>query len=122
MHADVDAGHPDGLARRAQAPDVVLSGLLCEVGVTDAALRGRERPSVSTQKMKSRGDVSSGPAIDESSVQEARLAGLLPDDALQDALSGLERDEITRPGGLLTQLAGRVIETALGAELSQHLG
>jgi hypothetical protein len=36
-----------------------------------------------------------------------RLAGLLPDDALQDALKGLEPDEITRPGGLLTQLAGR---------------
>jgi len=27
-----------------------------------------------------------------------------------------------RPGGLLTQLAGRVIETALGAELTEHLG
>jgi putative transposase len=51
-----------------------------------------------------------------------RLAGLLPADALQDALKGLEPDEITGPGGLLTQLAGRVIETALGAELSEHLG
>jgi putative transposase len=51
-----------------------------------------------------------------------RLAGLLPDDALQDALSGLEPEQITGPGGLLTQLAGRVIETALGAELSEHLG
>ena len=46
----------------------------------------------------------------------------MPDDALQDALKGLEPDEITGPGGLLTQLAGRVIETALGAELSGHLG
>jgi putative transposase len=51
-----------------------------------------------------------------------RLAGLLPEEALQDAVSGLEPDEITGPGGLLTQLAGRVIETALGAELSEHLG
>jgi len=51
-----------------------------------------------------------------------RLAGLLPEEALQDALQGLEPDEITGPGGLLTQLAGRVIETALGAELSEHLG
>jgi putative transposase len=60
----------------------------------------------------------------ESSVEDARdrLAGLLPDDALQDALKGLEPDEITGPGGLLTQLAGRVIETALGAELTEHLG
>ena len=51
-----------------------------------------------------------------------RLAGLLPADALEDALKGLERDDITGPGGLLTQLAGRVIETALGAELTEHLG
>jgi putative transposase len=47
---------------------------------------------------------------------------LLPDDALQDALRGLGADESTGPGGLLTQLAGRVIETALGAELTGHLG
>jgi putative transposase len=51
-----------------------------------------------------------------------RLAGLLPPEALEDALNGLEPEEITGPGGLLTQLAGRVIETALGAELSEHLG
>jgi putative transposase len=51
-----------------------------------------------------------------------RLAGLLPDEALQDALKGLEPDEITGPGGLLSELAGRVIETALGAELTDHLG
>lgn len=50
------------------------------------------------------------------------LAGLLPEEALQDALKGLEPDQITGPGGLLTQLAGRVIETALGAELTEHLG
>lgn len=79
---------------------------------------------MSNQKMRSRGDESSRPARDESSVEQARdrLAGLLPDEALQDALKGLEPDEITGPGGLLTQLAGRVIETALGAELSGHLG
>jgi putative transposase len=51
-----------------------------------------------------------------------RLAGLLPPEALEDALKGLEPDEITGTGGLLTQLAGRVIETALGAELTEHLG
>src|SRR6476646_8450223 len=51
-----------------------------------------------------------------------RLAGLLPPEALEDALQGLEPEEITGPGGLLTQLAGRVIETALGAELTEHLG
>jgi putative transposase len=51
-----------------------------------------------------------------------QLAELLPADALEDALRGLEPEEITGPGGLLTQLAGRVIETALGAELTEHLG
>ena len=51
-----------------------------------------------------------------------RLAGLLPEEALEDALKGLSPEEITGPGGLLTQLAGRVIETALGAELTEHLG
>jgi hypothetical protein len=45
-----------------------------------------------------------------------RLAELLPAGALEDALEGLEPEQITGPGGLLGQLAGRVIETALGAE------
>jgi len=79
---------------------------------------------VTKQKIKIRGDGSSRPAGNESSVEEARdrLAGLLPDDALQDALEGLGPEEITGPGGLMSQLAGRVLETALGAELSEHLG
>jgi putative transposase len=51
-----------------------------------------------------------------------RLAGLLPAGELERALEGLEPEQITGPGGLLTQLAGRVIETALGAELTEHLG
>src|SRR5687767_4634868 len=67
---------------------------------------------------------SSGPVRPESSVEEVRdrLAGLLPGDALQDALAGLAPEEITGPGGLMSQLAGRVLETALGAELTEHLG
>ena len=51
-----------------------------------------------------------------------RLAELLPEEALEQALKGLEPDEITGPGGLLTQLAGRVIETALQTEMTDHLG
>ena len=51
-----------------------------------------------------------------------RLAGLLPGEELEKALQGLEPEQITGPGGLLTQLAGRVIQTALGAELTEHLG
>jgi putative transposase len=76
------------------------------------------------QKIKSRVSESSGPGRPESAGEEVldRLAGLLPADALEDALVGLRPEEITGPGGLLTQLAGRVIETALGAELSEHLG
>jgi putative transposase len=46
----------------------------------------------------------------------------LPAEELQDAVKGLAPEQITGPGGLLTQLAGRVIETALGAELTGHLG
>jgi hypothetical protein len=37
------------------------------------------------------------------------------------ALEGLEPADTTGPRGLLTQLAGRVIEPALGAELTGHL-
>src|SRR3954453_7787207 len=51
-----------------------------------------------------------------------RLAGPLPEEALHDALAGLAPEQVTGPGGLMTQLAGRVLETALGAELSEHLG
>jgi len=51
-----------------------------------------------------------------------RLAELLSSEALEDALKGLSPEEITGPGGLLSRLSGRVIETALGAELTEHLG
>jgi putative transposase len=79
---------------------------------------------VSKQKYKSDGDIPSGAALEERAGEGAvdRLSALLPADALEDALAGLEPEEITGPGGLITQLAGRVVETALGAELSEHLG
>jgi transposase-like protein len=51
-----------------------------------------------------------------------RLAGLLPAEALDEALKGLSPEEITGSGGLLSQLAGRVIDAALTGELSDHLG
>ena len=91
--------------------------------MTDSALRAGKGHLVQPEDEIQRGR-SSRPAAHESSVEEARdrLAGLLPEDALQDALKGLEPEEITGPGGLLSQLAGRVVETALGAELTEHLG
>jgi putative transposase len=51
-----------------------------------------------------------------------RLARLLPAGALDEALDGLEPEQITGPGGLITQLAGRVVNAALEAELDEHLG
>ena len=51
-----------------------------------------------------------------------RLAGLLPEGALEDAVKGLRPEELSGPGGLLSQLAGRVVEAALEAELTEHLG
>lgn len=67
-------------------------------------------------------DSSEGPETTQRRDAIDRLAGLLPAEELEDALKGLAPEEITGPGGLLTQLAGRVIETALGAELTDHLG
>jgi hypothetical protein len=79
---------------------------------------------VSSQKSKSIEREFSSSTVAQSSPQELtdRLAGLLPGEELEKALQGLEPEQITGPGGLLTQLAGRVIETALGAELTEHLG
>jgi len=51
-----------------------------------------------------------------------RLADLLPAGALDDAVRGLRPEELSGPGGLLSQLAGRVVEAALEAEITDHLG
>jgi len=51
-----------------------------------------------------------------------RLAGLLPEGALDDAVRGLKPEELSGPGGLLSQLAGRVVEAAMEAEMTEHLG
>ena len=79
---------------------------------------------MSSQKSKSIERESSSSTVAQSPPAELtdRLAGLLPGEELEKALRGLEPEQITGPGGLLTQLAGRVIETALGAELTEHLG
>lgn len=42
--------------------------------------------------------------------------------ALDAALDGLDPEQIAGAGGLITQLAGRVINAALEAEMDDHLG
>jgi putative transposase len=76
---------------------------------------------MSSMQSKRRPEGAGAPEQEPEAVAD-RLAGLLPEEALQDVIKGLAPEEITGPGGLLTQLAGRVIETALGAELTEHLG
>ena len=101
-----------------------LSDVLCEVGVTDRSFGVGKGTSCPTGGFKSERERCLGPR--QPRVRPSRSLtgsrGLLPADELQDALKGLEPEQITGPGGRLTQLAGRVIETALGAELSEHLG
>ncbi|MFZ0381810.1 MAG: IS256 family transposase [Solirubrobacteraceae bacterium] len=41
---------------------------------------------------------------------------------LEDALKGLDPEQITGPGGLLSRFAGRVLSAALEGELTDHLG
>jgi transposase-like protein len=51
-----------------------------------------------------------------------RLSELLPDGTLEEAVKGLKPEELSGPGGLLSQLAGRVVQAALEAEMTEHLG
>ena len=62
------------------------------------------------------------PTIELEPKARERLAELLPAEALDEALEGLSPSQITGPGGLITQLAGRVVNAALEAELEEHLG
>jgi putative transposase len=75
---------------------------------------------MSTMKSKRRAD---GAEHDEPPREVIdRLAELLPEGALDDAVRGLKPEELSGPGGLLSQLAGRVVEAALDAEMTEHLG
>lgn len=78
---------------------------------------------MSTMKSKRRREPGADPEA-EGPPQEVvdRLAGLLPEGALEDAVKGLTPQELSGPGGLLSQLAGRVVEAALEAEMTDHLG
>jgi len=51
------------------------------------------------------------------------LKALLPDELLDELLAGARtEEEITGPGGLLSQLTRRLVERALEVELTDHLG
>ncbi len=76
---------------------------------------------MSTMKSKRRPAEGAGPDEPPREVID-RLAGLLPEGALDDAVRGLKPEELSGPGGLLSQLAGRVVEAALDAEMTEHLG
>jgi putative transposase len=79
--------------------------------------------TMSTMKSKRRAEPGAGPEGQEPPQEVIdRLAGLLPEGALEDAVKGLKPDELSGPGGLLSRLAGRVVEAALEAEMTGHLG
>ena len=46
----------------------------------------------------------------------------LPDEVVDELLAGARTEEIVGPGGLLSQLTKRLVERALEAELTDHLG
>src|SRR3954466_7242714 len=87
------------------------------------AARRRDPPiTMSTMKSKRRpGEGAGEPQPPPQEVMD-RLAGLLPEGALDEAVRGLKPEELSGPGGLLSQLAGRVVEAALEAEMTEHLG
>src|SRR4051794_14578984 len=78
---------------------------------------------MSTMKSKRRPDLGAEPQSQQPPRGAVdRLAELLPEGALDDAVRGLKPEELSGPGGLLSQLAGRVVEAALEAEMTEHLG
>src|SRR5688500_20356396 len=92
-------------------------------GERAAAVAGRGSPVTHTDKQPIRPERSGGGGVDGPPEEVVdRLAGLLPREEREDALEGLDPDQISGPGGLLTRLAGRVVEAALGGELCGPLG
>jgi putative transposase len=78
---------------------------------------------MSTMKSERRPGPGAGPEGPEPPREVVdRLGELLPEGALDNAVRGLKPEELSGPGGLLSQLAGRVVEAALEAEMTEHLG
>jgi putative transposase len=76
----------------------------------------------STMKKQDQSGQEAGGAFEPPDEVMDRLAELLPDAALDEAVKGLRPEDLSGPGGLLSQLAGRVIQAALEAEMTEHLG
>lgn len=71
--------------------------------------------------MKQKGRPQEG-VEEEPDMVASRLSELLPAGVLDDVVKGLRPEDVSGPGGLLSQLAGRVIEAALAAEMTEHVG
>ena len=101
-----------------------LSDVLCGVGVTDRPVGAGKASHVQPEV-----DIQRGRVVSVRAVLRVPLGRSLTGSLgcclrmrCRTRWPGLRPEEITGPGGLVTQLAGRVLETALGAELTEHLG
>ncbi len=86
----------------------------------DAGGAGGER-SEPVGRAKRRAGAARSPGLRPELADE--LKALLPDELLDELLAGARsEEEITGPGGLLSQLTRRLVERALEVELTDHLG
>ena len=86
---------------------------------TDLSAAGLERSELGGRAR--RGGGGGRPARGPELAVELKV--LLPDELLDELLAGAgTEEEITGPGGLLSQLTKRLVERALEVELTEHLG
>src|SRR5947208_3672476 len=86
---------------------------------TDPSAAGTERSEPGGRAQRSAG---SGRSARRTELA-AELKALLPDELLDELLAGARtEEEMTGPGGLLSQLTRRLVERALEVELTDHLG
>jgi putative transposase len=84
---------------------------------TDPSAAGAERSEPGGRAQRGAGGGRGRPEL------AAELKALLPDELLDELLAGARtEEEITGPGGLLSQLTRRLVERALEVELTDHLG
>jgi putative transposase len=84
---------------------------------SDPSVVGAERSEPGGRALRGAGGGRGRPEL------AAELKALLPDELLDELLAGARtEEEITGPGGLLSQLTRRLVERALEVELTDHLG